>query len=129
MSIHRTFTDMTGRAGEIRKLQTSQIVLQDQLFQQVETIVRERVALTEDHLLVARVLGRELHCFRSRTRHKAPRERALARKPVRIDDGLIFFMGCKTPIQAVYANLENLCGANPENFDEFFFLQSIVPLE
>ena len=131
MTIHRTFTDMTGRAGEIRQLQTNQISLQDQLFREVEETLRERVALTADHLLVVRVQDRELHCYRSRQRCKPVRERALARKPVRIDDGLIFVMGGSVGIQPVYANLENLCG-QPEVafvFDELFFLQSVVPLE
>ena len=131
MSIHRTFTDMTGRAGEIRQLQTNQISLQDQLFREVEETLRERVAMTEDHLLVVKIVGRELRCYRSRRRCKPVRERALARKPVRIDDGLVFVMGGRVGIQPVYANLENLCG-QPEvafDFDEFFFLQSVVPLE
>ena len=131
MSIHKTFTDMTGRAGEIRQLQTNQITLQDRLFREVEETLRERVALTADHLLVVRVQDRELYCYRSRQRCKPVRERALARKPVRIDDGLIFVMGGSVGIQPVYANLENLCG-QPEVafvFDELFFLQSVVPLE
>lgn len=131
MNIHRTFTDMTGRAGEIRQLQTNQITLQDRLFREVEATVRERVALTPDHLLVVRIQGRELHCYRSRARQLSVRERALARKPVRIEDGLIFTMGGNTGIQPVYANLENLClrPGGEFDFDTSFFLQSVVPLE